>query len=180
MSETRRDKRAPLSLKVRFKSATLDEFLEHYSQDISRGGLFIKSKKPMPEGTLLKFELQLKDESSVIHGVGRVVWTRPADGASGDSPAGMGIKFIKMDPESRALVQQIVDARGQAPGTFDRFDENGQPDGSFFPESAPPMSSSWAPPGPKAKWNPWRSWASTRFTTSSCREWSAWRWPYSF
>lgn len=56
MSDTRKDKRAPISLKVRFKSATVDEFIEQYSLDISRGGLFIKSKTPMSIGTLLKFE----------------------------------------------------------------------------------------------------------------------------
>src|SRR5690606_37793491 len=52
MADTRKDKRAPISLKVRFKSATLDEFIEQYSADISRGGIFIKSKSPMSVGTL--------------------------------------------------------------------------------------------------------------------------------
>ena len=59
MADTRRDRRAPVSLKVRFKSATVDEFVEHYAMDISRGGIFIKSKSPMPVGTLLKFEGKL-------------------------------------------------------------------------------------------------------------------------
>ena len=43
MTDTRKDKRAPLSLKVRFKSATVDEFIEQYATDISRGGIYIKS-----------------------------------------------------------------------------------------------------------------------------------------
>ena len=55
MAETRKDKREHVALKVRFKSATVDEFIEHYSQDISRGGVFIKSGTPMAVGTLLKF-----------------------------------------------------------------------------------------------------------------------------
>ena len=109
MTDTRKDKRAPLSLKVRFKSATVDEFIEQYATDISRGGIYIKSKQPMPIGTLLKFEFQLKDESKLIQGVGRVVWKREAgEGATDANPSGMGIKFIKMDPESKALVEQIV------------------------------------------------------------------------
>ncbi|MGE3629442.1 MAG: TIGR02266 family protein, partial [Sandaracinaceae bacterium] len=136
MADTRKDKRAPISLKVRFKSATLDEFIEQYSVDISRGGIFIKSKSPMAVGTLLKFEFQLKDESRLIHGVGRVVWKR--DGSS-DEPPGMGIKFIKMDPESRGLVEKMVTARGDAPGRF----EDGQrapskpSSGGFFPDTTP-------------------------------------------
>ena len=135
MADTRKDKRAPISLKVRFKSATLDEFMEHYSHDISRGGIFIKSKNPMSVGTLLKFEFQLKDESRVIHGVGRVVWQREA---TDDHPPGMGIKFIKMDPESRSLVDETVQRRGNAPG---RFEEGADPkpksSGGFFPSTTP-------------------------------------------
>jgi uncharacterized protein (TIGR02266 family) len=119
MADTRKDKRAPVSLKVRFKSATLDEFMEQYAKDISRGGVFIKSKQPMPIGTLLKFEIQLKDESPLIHGVGRVVWKKEAGDAADDSPSGMGIKFIRMDPECRALVDKIVNQRGDAPGQYE-------------------------------------------------------------
>ena len=120
MADTRKDKRAPVSLKVRFKSATVDEFIEQYARDISRGGLFIKSKEPMPIGMLLKFEFQLKDESRLIHGVGRVVWKRDAADANGDeAPPGMGIKFIKMDPESRVTVERIVAQRGESPAAFE-------------------------------------------------------------
>ena len=122
MTDTRKDKRAPISLKVRFKSATVDEFIEQYAKDISKGGIFIKSNKnspPMPIGTLLKFEFQLKDESKLIQGVGRVVWKRELEGSSEDDPAGMGIKFIKMDPESKTLVDQIVAGRGESPGQFE-------------------------------------------------------------
>ncbi|MBK8171553.1 MAG: TIGR02266 family protein [Sandaracinaceae bacterium] len=119
-ADTRKEKRAPVSLKVRFKSATVDEFIEQYSVDISTGGLFIKTKSPMPIGTLLKFEFQLKDESRLIHGVGRVVWKRDETQAKGsDIPAGMGIKFIKMDPESRALVDKIISQRGDVQSSFD-------------------------------------------------------------
>lgn len=119
-ADTRREKRAPVSLKVRFKSATVDEFIEQYSVDISAGGLFIKTKSPMPIGTLLKFEFQLKDESRLIHGVGRVVWKRDENEAKGsDVPAGMGIKFIKMDAESRSMVDRIVAQRADVQSSFD-------------------------------------------------------------
>ena len=79
--DVRKSKRAPVSLKVRFKSATVDEFIEQYSADISKGGIFIKSEEPLPPGTLLKFEFQLKDNSPLIQGVGRVVWKRASDEA---------------------------------------------------------------------------------------------------
>jgi hypothetical protein len=33
---------------VRYKSATIDEFIEHHSHDVSRGGMFIKTPSPFP------------------------------------------------------------------------------------------------------------------------------------
>src|SRR5690348_16565205 len=77
IQETRKDPRAKvLSMTVRYKSATLDEFIEHHSHDISRGGMFIKTPAPFPGGTLLKFEVRIADEQKVVQGVGRVVWKR--------------------------------------------------------------------------------------------------------
>jgi len=111
--DTRRDKRTPIALKVRFKSATVSEFIDHYSSDISKGGIFIKSKSPMPVGTLLKFEFQLRDNSPLIQGVGRVVWKREDNNTRPDLPPGMGIKFIKMDERSRQIVNRIVSGREQ-------------------------------------------------------------------
>ena len=75
--DTRKDPRAKvLSMTVRYKSATVDEFIEHHSHDVSRGGIFIKTPSPFPPGTLLKFEIRIQDEQSVLAGVGRVVWKR--------------------------------------------------------------------------------------------------------
>ena len=64
MADARKDKRTLLSLKIRYKSATLEDFIERYSTDISRGGVFIKAKKPLAVGTLLKFEFMLQDRLS--------------------------------------------------------------------------------------------------------------------
>src|SRR5215204_4579877 len=73
--DTRKDKRAKVvSLNVRYKSATVDEFIENHSHDVSKGGIFVKTPTPFPPGTLLKFEIRLAGDKSVISGVGRVVW----------------------------------------------------------------------------------------------------------
>jgi uncharacterized protein (TIGR02266 family) len=119
MADARIDKRTLLSLKIRYKSATLEDFIERYSSDISRGGVFIKAKKPLAVGTLLKFEFILQDQSTLLHGVGRVVWRREDTDSDPANPPGMGIKFIKMDPESRSVVQRIAEDHGR-PGVFDQ------------------------------------------------------------
>lgn len=136
MADARKDKRTLLSLKIRYKSATLEDFIERYSSDISQGGVFIKAKKPLDVGTLLKFEFLLQDQSSLIHGVGRVVWRREPADADADNPAGMGIKFIKMDPQSRSLVQRICEGR-DAPGVFEQGSQPPAREPSLTPIATP-------------------------------------------
>ena len=69
IQDTRKDPRAKvLSMTVRYKSATVDEFIEHHSHDVSRGGMFIKTPSPFPPGTLLKFEIRIAEEQKVHAG----------------------------------------------------------------------------------------------------------------
>ncbi len=110
---TRKDTRAKVvSLNVRYKSATVDEFIENHSHDVSRGGVFVKTQTPFPPGTLLKFEIRLAEDQPVIQGVGRVVWKREPTQAAGDKPAGMGVKFIKIDDASTQVIERLVSKDG--------------------------------------------------------------------
>lgn len=128
IQETRKDPRAKvLSMTVRYKSATIDEFIEHHSHDVSRGGMFIKTPSPFPPGTLLKFEVRISEEKKVMQGVGRVVWKRDASAASPDTPAGMGVKFIKLDDESKAVIDRLVGTRGNKDGAYDVGERSSQP-----------------------------------------------------
>jgi uncharacterized protein (TIGR02266 family) len=134
---TRKNRRAKvLSMTVRYRSATLGEFIEHHSYDVSKGGMFIKTPSPFPPGTLLKFEVKIADEQRVIQGVGRVVWKRDQDGPSEDDPAGMGIKFIKIDDASRTVIDRLLGERtGSGEGAYERSpDAQGQ---KMFPDVAP-------------------------------------------
>ena len=118
--ETRKDPRAKvLTMTVRYKSATLDEFIEHHSHDVSRGGMFIKTPSPFPPGTLLKFEVKIADEQKVIQGVGRVVWKRESETSDRERPNGMGVKFIKIDDASRKLIDQLVSTRADAGAAYE-------------------------------------------------------------
>jgi uncharacterized protein (TIGR02266 family) len=118
--ETRKDPRAKvLTMTVRYKSATLDEFIEHHSHDVSRGGMFIKTPSPFPPGTLLKFEVKIADEQKVIQGVGRVVWKRESETSERERPNGMGVKFIKIDDASRKIIDQLVNSRADAGAAYE-------------------------------------------------------------
>ena len=63
---TRQGKRTPVTLKIKFKSETLEQFIERYAIDVSQGGIFIRTKEPLAVGTQMKFEFQLRDASPLI------------------------------------------------------------------------------------------------------------------
>jgi uncharacterized protein (TIGR02266 family) len=118
--DTRKDQRARVvSLNVRYKSATVDEFIENHSHDVSRGGIFVKTPTPFAPGTLLKFEIRLAGDKSVIAGVGRVVWKREPTQAGADKPAGMGVKFIKVDDGSRVVIDRLVEQKADAGSAYE-------------------------------------------------------------
>ena len=114
MSEnTRKEKRTPVTLKIKFKSNTLDQFIERYSVDVSNGGIFIRTKDPLAVGTQLRFEFQLSDASPLISGDGTVVWTREFDPARVGVAPGMGVRFDKLASESQAVLDRILAHKGQ-------------------------------------------------------------------
>src|SRR5271166_6191517 len=148
--DTRKDRRVKIvSLNVRYKSATVDEVIENHAHDVSRGGIYIKAANPFPAGTLLKFEIRLASDQAVIAGVGRVVWKRDAAHGQGERPAGMGVKFIKIDPPSAAVIDKLVNTRSDAGKSFES-----EPEAST--DAPPPVlqpaaaSKAPAPPAPAA------------------------------
>jgi uncharacterized protein (TIGR02266 family) len=153
MSEdTRKDKRAKIvSLNVRYKSATVDEFIENHSHDVSKGGIFIKTPTPFPPGTLIKFEIRIANDKAVIMGVGRVVWKREPSQAAGERPSGMGVKFIKIDDSSRQLIDRVV-AEKEGAGAAYAADSDGGGGGStpsIRPGSDRPLSAIPSDPPPR-------------------------------
>ncbi|HZS35845.1 MAG TPA: TIGR02266 family protein, partial [Polyangia bacterium] len=100
--------RTPITLKIKFKSGSLDQFIERYSVDVSRGGIFIRTKEPLAVGTQLKFEFQLQDASSLIAGEGTVVWIREHDPTRTGVAPGMGVRFDRLQPASQQVLDRIL------------------------------------------------------------------------
>src|SRR5579863_7822963 len=136
--DTRKDRRVKIvSLNVRYKSATVDEFIENHAHDVSRGGIFIKTANPFPPGTLLKFEIRLASDQAVIAGVGRIVWKRDAGASNGDRPAGMGVKFIKLDEPSKVVIDRLVNTKADAGRAFEIEDPARAPSDRPVPRVSP-------------------------------------------
>ena len=145
--DTRKDRRVKIvSLNVRYKSATVDEFIENHAHDVSRGGIYIKTGSPFPPGTLLKFEIRLSSDQAVITGVGRVVWKRDTGQGTGERPSGMGVKFIKIDDPSKTVIDRLVNSRADAGRAYESESETPNPDAAVpAAAAAPPRAPSNRP-----------------------------------
>ena len=83
--ENRNHSRQPIELKVEYKR--LNTFFSDYTKNISKGGTFIKTGRPLPVGTEFLFQLQLPDVESPIQITGKVQWVVTEDDAGADTVA---------------------------------------------------------------------------------------------
>ena len=98
----------PVKLKIKFKSESLGQFVDRYSIDVSRGGIFIRTKNPLEVGTKIKFEFLLQNASPLMDGEGTVVWIREHDPSRKNVAPGMGVRFDVLSPESEKTLQEIL------------------------------------------------------------------------
>src|SRR5687768_17345123 len=90
------------NVRVPFESEAT--FIAGFSSHITRGGVFIPMREPIAAGTELKFSLNLRSGTPVLHGTGVVLWTRSAP----EPRPGVGLMFLEVAPECRELVDRIV------------------------------------------------------------------------
>jgi type IV pilus assembly protein PilZ len=112
--ERREGGRAPIELKVEYKK--LNTFFADYTRNICKGGTFIKTRKPLDEGTEFVFKLIVPKLAAPLAIRGEVKWVvRPGgeaplpDEAAGNQESGMGIRFIYDSDEERRAVEAVVE-----------------------------------------------------------------------
>ncbi len=113
--------RIELENKISLRFPHFQGFLTEYCSNVSISGMFIQSNEPRPPGEILDFELNLIDGLQLIRGSGEVIWVRLADEGP-DLPAGMGIRFLGLDAQSRRLIRWAVEKQISAGG--EPFDLN--------------------------------------------------------
>lgn len=81
---------------------SVEQFITEYVTNISRSGVFIRSKDPLPPGTRvnLRFTVIL-DEIETIEGVGEVVRVS-------HDPPGMGVAFNELTSYSTRLIERMM------------------------------------------------------------------------
>ncbi len=83
----------------------IEDYISEYVSDISKGGVFIRSKNPLPVGTTVTLNFSvIVDDVETIEGEGEVIRVDMSD-----EQMGMGIAFTKLSAESKELIDRIID-----------------------------------------------------------------------
>ncbi len=110
--DRRREARAPIELKVEYKR--LNTFFYDYTKNISKGGTFIKTDKPLDIGTIFLFKLLIPSQTEHLALRGEVRWVvkdgspRPPE-IPDDHEPGMGIRFVYADAQQRRALEEVVE-----------------------------------------------------------------------
>jgi type IV pilus assembly protein PilZ len=84
-------------------------FFADYTKNISRGGTFIATDKPLDIGTEFVFALDLPGLTEPLRLRGRVMWTTKVEDSSKANPPGMGIEFKYSSSEERSETEMVVE-----------------------------------------------------------------------
>ena len=119
---------------INHEFASVDEFIAEYVTNISRSGVFIRTRAPLPVGTRVNLRFTvIVDELETIEGVGEVMRVQ-------EDPPGMGVVFVELTSHSQDLVSKLITRRrvGERPPRATTL-------------KRPPRAPSVPPPPPKKK-----------------------------
>lgn len=88
----------------------IEDYIAEYVSNISQGGVFIRSKNPLPQGTRVTLQFSvILDDIEEVTGEGEVVRVN-------ESPenSGMGVAFTRLDARSKELIDEICLRAGVA------------------------------------------------------------------
>ncbi len=105
MKDKRRQPRHPLILKVDYRD--VNKFFTDFAENLSAGGMFIATRKPLPPGTSIIVEFMLPDTALKVKTRAEVVWARK-NTSSPSKKRGMGIKFYDLSNEDKKKIDLLV------------------------------------------------------------------------
>jgi type IV pilus assembly protein PilZ len=106
-SERRLSPRHAITLRVDYKR--MNTFFADYAKNISKGGTFIRTSKPLDIGTEFVFVLSIPGQQEQLQLRGEVMWTVDEEHATEKQAAGMGIRFRFVDDAERAELESFVE-----------------------------------------------------------------------
>ncbi|MDP8222877.1 MAG: TIGR02266 family protein [Candidatus Lernaella stagnicola] len=107
-SDQRRDARVPLKARVDYELLSEDTFLFEYTSNLSRGGIFLATRNPLPIGTHLSLRFTLPENGRIIDTNGQVAWINEYRPGGDNINPGMGIEFTDLNDEDREAIANLV------------------------------------------------------------------------
>nr|WP_255651448.1 TIGR02266 family protein [Corallococcus sp. AS-1-12] len=102
--ERRSDDRLHADVKVTMKNTGI--FTDHRIINLSSGGLFIGTDRPLRLGTQVELTLRFEDPERVMTLRSSVIWENSLD--DGKNPKGYGLRLSALRAEERDFIQQYV------------------------------------------------------------------------
>ena len=105
VDEKRQHDRVPINREFE----CVEDYIAEYVSSISPGGVFIRSKKPLPVGTKVNLTFSvIVDDVETVEGEGEVVRVETSAGETG-----MGVAFTRLSADSKALIDEIMARHGR-------------------------------------------------------------------
>ncbi|HCU24573.1 MAG TPA: hypothetical protein DF383_06105 [Deltaproteobacteria bacterium] len=108
VKEKRLYPRQPIRTQVVFENEDSEGVLYFFSTDISAGGVFIESDRPIRLGTQVFLRFSLTAAARPIQATGEVVRVMSDKNVAGSGKVGIGIKFTYIHPLDRELIQEFI------------------------------------------------------------------------
>ncbi|MGQ0508431.1 MAG: TIGR02266 family protein, partial [Myxococcaceae bacterium] len=146
----RRPERKSVGLLVKLNHSDLGNFVEGFATNISAGGMFIRSRKPHPVGTDVRFQIEIANGLRVMKGTAVVRWIREPGDPTGST--GMGLQFKDVDADTQTLIDKMVGSTGAGTAVQPEIPRPKAPAAKTAkPAATPPPAVAKAAPPPAAK-----------------------------
>ncbi len=135
---------------VKLPFATPEEFLAKYGANLTRGGIYLRSKSVKPVGTPVTLDLKLASGTRILYASAVVHFVT---GQKGQGIPGMGLRFVTVDAESQRFLEATAAALPHAAAKHPPVPP-GVGEADFGPitgnAAPPPVVAQVAPPAAKA------------------------------
>lgn len=105
----REHERLPITLTVNYRTDM--DFLSASAKDISRGGMFLRTASPLPEGTELNLCFNMPEIPIEFCVTAEIIWAVSADEAGDAGDCGMGLRFINLSKDRSKILGDYISGR---------------------------------------------------------------------
>jgi type IV pilus assembly protein PilZ len=102
--------RAPrLEYELPVAYSSVSGFVTDWAVNLSRGGLYINTDKPLPVDTVVRLLVTLPGAHFPVELKGRVTRTNALGATSGSQSPGMAVEFVDVDDDKRSRIGEFVE-----------------------------------------------------------------------